>query len=140
MKPVLIVADKNPLRLFRMTRMLANDAFSIEATGSAACLMEKLLHGGAPIVVLGDGLEEGLNMAHLILLLKSCNANATIILATDELTRAEEHSVRQQGVFYRANQPICRSGWDELQLAVDCACHSVMNAIRPYRSMETTQQ
>jgi hypothetical protein len=112
--------------------MLSDELIPIETTGSAACLMEKLLHGGTSIVVLIDGLEEGLGFAHLVPLLKSCSSRSTLILATDEVSPAEELSIRQQGVFYRTNQPDCAEGWDELQLAVDCACNSVMYAVRPF--------
>ena len=135
--PRIIIAGKNPIQRARMARMLSDEIISIETTGSAACLMEKLLHGGMSIVVLIDGLEEGLGFAHLVPLLKSCSPHSTLILATDEVSSSEELCIRQQGVFYRTNQPDCAEGWDELQLAVDCACNSILYAVRPFHPCET---
>ena len=138
-KFTVIVAGKNPIQRARMSRMLSDGAVTIETTGSAARLMEMLLHGGLAIVVLNDGLEEGLSFAHLVPLLKSCNSRATIILATDDVSHAEELCIRQQGVFYRTNQPACAEGWEELKLAVDCACNSALFANGPFHHRETRQ-
>ena len=114
-----------------MTRALAYKARLVESTGSAACLMEALLRGGSCIVILGDGLEEGLSVSQLIPLLKSCNPRTTIILAADDVTPTEEARVSQQGVFFRTTRPVCVSGWQELQLAVECACNKVLLATGP---------
>jgi len=138
-RPKIIVAGKNPIHRARTARMLSDGDVSIETTGSAAYLMEMLLHGGRSIVVLSDGLEEGLSFAHLVPLLKSCNSRSTIILATDDVSHVEELRIRQQGVFYRTNQPACAEGWEELQLAVDCACNSALYANRPFHRRETRE-
>jgi len=132
-RPTIIVAGKNQIQRTRAARMLSDGSISIETTGSAAHLMEMLLHGGLAIVVLIDGLEEGLSFAHLVPLLKSCSSRAIIILAADGVSHAEELCIRQQGVFYRTNQPACAEGWDELQLAVDCAWNSALSANRPFQ-------
>lgn len=136
----IIVAGKNPIHCARTARMLSDGAVSVETTGSAARLMEMLLHGRVSIVVLSDGLEEGLSFAHLVPLLKSCNSRATIIVATDDVSHAEELRIRQQGVFYRTNQPACAESWDELQLAVDCACNSALYANRPFNHREAGKE
>lgn len=128
--PKVIIAEKNPISRSRTARALASKAGAVETTGSAACLMGDLLHGGSTVIVLGDGLEENLSLATLVQLLKSCNPRSTIILAADDVSPAEELKVRQQGVFYRTNRPVCDLGWDELQLAVACACNKVV-AARP---------
>lgn len=106
--------------------MFAEKAFTVETTGSAAHLMRNLLHGELSVVVLGDGLEEGLSVATLIPLLKSCDPHLTIILVDDEVSPVEELKVCQQGIFYRTNRPACALGWEELKLAVDCACSKLM--------------
>lgn len=125
-EPTIIIAANNQRRCTRMARVLAEKGFSVKTTGSAASLMESLLHGGLSVVVLGDGLEEGLSVASLIPLLKICSPHSTIILATDDVSPTEERTVRQQGIFYRINPPVSPTGWDELQLAVECACNKVM--------------
>lgn len=132
-QPRVIVAESNQISRDRMARALAEKHNVVATTGSAACLMEYLLHGGMSVIVLGDGLEEGLSLASLIPLLKSCSPHSTIILAADEVSAAEELKVRQQGIFYRTNRPVCDLGWDELQLAVDCARNKVMLASVPAR-------
>jgi len=131
LQPEIIIAAKNPVSRTRMARALADKDCVIESTGSAACLMESLLRGGSLIVILGDGLEEGLSVAQLIPLLKSCNHRATIILVADDISPTEEVKVRQQGVFYRTTRPICTLGWEELHLAVECACNKLQHATGP---------
>lgn len=121
-KPGVIVAEKNPFTRARVARMLSANAHHVETTGSAAELMQALLRGRFSVVVLGDGLEEGLSVAVLVRLLKSCNPDVTIILLADEIPQAEARRIRQQGIFYHSNRPACGPGWDELQLAVACAC------------------
>ena len=125
-KPTIIIAAKNRIRRSRMARALASQAGRVETTGSAACLMESLLHSGRSVVVLVDRLAEGLPLPALVTLLKRCNPHAAIILAVDDMPRQEEFKVRQQGIFYRANRPVDATRWDELQLAVDCACSRVL--------------
>jgi hypothetical protein len=88
--------------------------------------MGSLLHGGRSVVVLADRLAEGLPLPALVPLLKRCNPHAAIILAADDVPRQEEFKVRQQGIFYRANRPAGAAKWDELQLAIDCACSRVL--------------
>ncbi len=129
--PSIIIADKNQISRTRTARMLAGQGRSVATTGSAANLMESLLHDSWSVVVLGDGLEEGLSPASLVALLKSCCPRATLILATGELSLTEERKVRQQGIFYRASQPVSAMGWDELSLAVDCACRKLVLAGKP---------
>ena len=114
-----------------MARELAGQGYSVQTTGSAAELMESLLHDGWSVVVLGDGLEEGLSPASLVELLKSCSPRAAVILAVGELSRAEELKVRQLGIFYRASRPVTAIGRDELSLAVDCACNRLMLTGKP---------
>jgi len=123
MKSNIIIAAENPFNRARMAKALGKKSYSVDTTGSAACLMGTLLHGAAPIVVLGDGLEEGLSVAQLIPLLKSCNPKITIILAVDKISPAEAVQACQEGVFYRTNHSGYTLGWDELQKAVDCACN-----------------
>lgn len=131
LEPKVIIAEKNQISRARMARTLAEKSYTVETTGSAACLMESLLHNRSTVVVLGDGLEEGLSVASLIPLLKSCSPHLSIILVTDDFTVSEEVKVRQQGIFYRTNRPICALGWDELKLAVECAFNKVKLASRP---------
>jgi DNA-binding NtrC family response regulator len=131
--PRLIIAYKDSATQKRVARALATNARTVETTGSAACLMETLLRGSRPVVVLGDGLEEGLSLATLVPLLKQCNPHATIILVAEDLSTSDEFKVRQQGVFYRASRPVCSAGWDELQLAVDCACNKMNSAVTTAR-------
>lgn len=119
----IIVAEKNHVIRSRMARALSGKAYSVETTGSAAHLMRDLLHRKLSVVVLGDGLEESLSITVLISLMKTCNPHLTIILVGDEVSPVEEIKVRQQGIFYRTNRPVCPTGWNELQLAVDCACN-----------------
>ncbi len=130
-EPKVIIAENNHGLRTRLARVLAEKAYAVETTGSAACLMHNLLHGRLSVVVLGDGLEEGLSVATLIPLLKSCDPHSTIILAADEVSPVEELKVRQQGIFYRTNRPLCDFGWDELQLAVECACNKLIRAAKP---------
>ena len=130
-QPEIIIAAIDPVRRSRMARALGDKARSVECTGSAACLMEALLRGGSFIVILGDGIEEGLSVAQLVPLLKSCNPRAKIILAAGDVSPAEEVKVRQQGVFYRMTCPVNALGWGELQLAVECACKKVLQAPMP---------
>jgi DNA-binding NtrC family response regulator len=139
-RPGIIIADRNRVRRARLARALADTDGALATTGSAACLMEQLLRGGPSVVVLGDGLAEGLTVAALIPLLKSCNPRLTIILAADEVSAAEEIKVRQQGIFYRITRPVCARGWDELLLAVECACNKVMLAAPCHRDAVTTSQ
>ena len=139
LRPILIVAGKNPIQRARMARMLSDGIAAIATTGSAACLMEMLLRGKRSIVVLSDGLEENLSFTRLIPLLKSCNPHLIIILASDDVSHSDELCIGQQGVFYRTNQPDCAEGWDELQLAVHCACNSALYATRPFHPCETGQ-
>jgi DNA-binding NtrC family response regulator len=126
--PKIIIAEKSQFSRTRMARALTEKGCSVETTGSAACLMENLLRGGMSIVILGDGLEEGLSVASLIPLLKSCSTRSTIILVADDVPPSEEVNVRQQGLFYRINRPASALGWSELQLAVDCARNKLMLA------------
>lgn len=128
--PSIIIADKNQISRTRTARVLAGPGRSVEATGSAAKLMHSLLHDSWSVVVLGDGLEEELSPASLVALLKSCCPRATLILAAGELSLAEERKVRQQGIFYRASRPVSDAGWDELSLAVDCACRKLALAAK----------
>jgi DNA-binding NarL/FixJ family response regulator len=124
----IIIADKHPVIRNRMVSLLTVSTHSVVTTSSTAHLMQDLLQGGQPIIVLGDGLEEGMPVATLVRLLKCCNPHATIILVADDVALEEERRVRQQGIFYRANRPRCAMGWDELQLAIACACRSVIPA------------
>ncbi|MBW6512239.1 MAG: response regulator [Desulfuromonadaceae bacterium] len=133
LEPKVIIADKNLISRAGMARALAAKIYTVEYTGSAASLMESLLHDGSSVVVLGDGLEEGLSVASLVTLLKSCSRHSTIILVADEVSASEELKVRQQGIFYRTNRPVCALGWDELQQAIDCARNKVMLATRAFR-------
>jgi len=130
-QPEIIIAADNPVSRSRMARVLADKARSVECTGSAACLMDSLLRGGPFIVILGDGLEEGLSVVQLVTLLKSCNPRATIILAADDVSPTEEVKVRQQGLFFRTTCPVNALGWEELQLAVECACKKVLQGTMP---------
>ncbi len=129
-----IIAEKNHVSRTRIAQVLADKAYTVETTGSAAYLMRNLLHGDLSVVVLGDGLEEGLSVATLIPLLKSCDPYSTIILVGDEVSLADELKVCQQGIFYRTNRPNCDLGWDELQLAVECACNKRMLKTRSHYS------
>jgi DNA-binding NtrC family response regulator len=131
LEPTIFIAANNQRRRTRMARALAEKGCPVKTTGSAASLMESLLHGGLSVVVLGDGLEEGLSVTALIPLLKICSPHSTIILATDDVSPTEERTVRQQGIFYRINRPVCSTGWDELQLAVEYACNKVMLGSTP---------
>lgn len=130
-QPEIIIAATDPVSRARMVRALAEKTRVVETTGSAACLMEALLHGGSFIVILGDGLEEGLSVPQLVNLLKSCNPRATIILAAEDVSPAEEIKVSQQGVFYRTTRPVSALGQEELQQAVECACNKALVATRP---------
>ncbi|MCK4507093.1 MAG: hypothetical protein KAU27_01030 [Desulfuromonadales bacterium] len=132
--PKIIIAEKNQISRTRMARALEEMAHPLEATGSAAYLMQNLLHGELSVIVLGDGLEEGLSVATLVSLLKSCDPDSTIIHVSDDVHPLEEIKMRQQGIFYRMNRPICALGWDELQLAVECACNRAMLATMSCRS------
>ncbi len=127
----LIIAHKDYTSRLRIARMLIAGDGEVETTGSAACLMESLMRGGRPVVVLADGLEEELTLAALVPLLKSCNPHATIILVADDLSWSDELKMRQQGIFYRTHRPVCAAGWDELQLAVACACKRIRPAGTP---------
>lgn len=121
-KTMLIIAARDRISRTRMARALADQGCVIEMAGSAARLMESLLRGGRPVVVLADRLAEGLAWPTLVSLLKGCNPRAALILAVNELPKQDDLRVRQQGVFYRASQPVSAAEWDELQLAIDCAC------------------
>lgn len=130
----LIIAHKDQASRSRIARMLADYAGSTATTGTAAGLMAMLLRGGRPVVVLAGGLEEELALTSLVPLLKSCNRHATIIVVADDLSSSDELKVRQQGIFYRTNRPLCATGWDELQLAVACACNKMRLACTPVRA------
>ena len=132
--PTIIIAEKNHLSRTRMALAFAERNHFVKTTGSAAYLMQNLLHGGLSVVVLGVGLYEGLSLTTLIQLLKSCDPHSTIILVSDDVSPTEEVKVRQQGIFYRTNRPICALGWDELQQAVDCACNKIRLRTTPFRS------
>jgi hypothetical protein len=132
-KPTIIIAAKNRISRRRMARALAGQAGRVEMTGSAVRLMSSLLHKECSVIVLADGLAEGLALPALVPLLKRCNPQAAIILAADDVPRREEFTVRQQGIFYCANRPVGATAWDELQLAVDCACNRVLLEDRPVR-------
>ena len=132
--PTIIVAEKNHQSRSRMAMAFAERNHFVKTTGSAAFLMQNLLHGGLSVVVLGEGLEEGLSVATLIPLLKSCDPHSTIILVADDVSLNEEVNVLQQGIFYRTNRPICALGWDELHQAVDCACNKLKLRTTSFRS------
>ncbi len=129
----IIIAAKNRISRRRLARALAGRAGRVETTGSAARLMSSLLHGGRSVVVLADGLAEGLALPTLVPLLKRCNPQTAIILAADDVPRREEFKVREQGIFYCAHRPVGAMAWDELQLAVDCACNRVLLEDGPVR-------
>jgi DNA-binding NtrC family response regulator len=128
-KITLILAARDRISRTRMARALADRGCTVEMAGSAARLMEFLLRGGRPVVVLADRLAEGLAWPALVSLLKGCNPRAALILAVDELSKQEDLRVRQQGVFYRTSRPVYAAEWDELQLAIDCACRRVQREI-----------
>ncbi len=123
LRPKIIIAEKNQVIRSRMARALSGLDHIVETTASAAHLMGKLLHSGLSIVVLGEGLEEGLSVSMLVPLLKSCNPHSTIILVADDVLPVEEVKVRQHGIFYHTNRPLCALGWNELKQAVSCACN-----------------
>ena len=124
-KPKIIVAEKNRNTRSQIAKVLSEQAYAVETTESAAQLMHSLLQSNFSVVVLGDGLDEDIPMAGLVKLLKRCCPQTTIILVADNVSPIEERMVRQQGIFYQANRPICAMGWNELQLAVSCACQSL---------------
>lgn len=133
-EPKIIVADKNQISRRRMARALAERTLPLEATGSAAYLMQNLLHDGPSVIVLGGGLEKELSVVTLVSLLKSYDPHSTIILVADNVSPSEEIKVCQKGIFYRMNRPVCALEWNELQLVVDCACNRVMYATMSSRS------
>lgn len=122
MRPEIVIADNNKEMRQRMAKILSDRMHSVRTTRSAAHLMHHLLHGMRPLVILGDGLEEGLSIANLLPLLKSCLPSLTVILVTDDLSFPEEVKVRQSNIFYRMNRPVTEECWHELQQAIECAC------------------
>lgn len=119
--PAIIIAASHSAFRNRMAQVLTEKGTPVETTDSAACLMAALLRGGAPIVILSDGLEEGVPLPRLVPLLKRCNRHATIILAAVGLPLEEEIKIHRSGIFCRTGQSIGATDRNELQLAVTCA-------------------
>lgn len=117
----IIIAASHSACRNRMAQALTDEGAKVDTTDSAACLMAELLRGGSPIVILSDGLEEGLSLATLVPLLKRCNRHATIILAAADLPLEEEIKIYRSGIFCRTGQSFGATGRGELQLAVACA-------------------
>lgn len=129
MRPEIVIADNNHKMRERMANALADREYAISTTGSAALLMHHLLHGKRPVVILGDGLEEGLTVSNLLSLLKSCVPTLLVILITGDLSFPEEVKVRQQEIFYRMHRPESAACWGELYQAVECACKGATLAV-----------
>jgi len=117
----LIIAEKNPATRRQLARGLAASADPVTTTGSAAQLLEHLLHNDCQVVVLGGHVEENLSLTAQIRLVKRCNPHLAIILVADEVSLGQERTVRDAGIYYRTNHPESADDWAELQTAVACA-------------------
>jgi DNA-binding NtrC family response regulator len=129
--PEVIVVEKDDVSRSLMANVIARQNYAVQTTGSAADVMEYLLHGGLPVIVIGEELEEGINRAKAIELLKCCNPKSTIILVSDEISPTEEIQLLKHGIFYRTLRPASATDWVELQWAVDCACNTLKPACAP---------
>lgn len=128
MRPEIVIADNNQSMRQRLAKALEGGKHAVRTTGSAALLMHHLLHGERPVVVLGDGLEEGLTVSTLLPLLQSCAPSLPVILVTDVLSLCEEVKICQQEIFYRMHRPETAACWDELYQAIESACQGVTPA------------
>ena len=129
--PEIIVVEKDDASRKHMADAIARQDYTVQSTASAADVMERLLHGCQPVIVIGEELEEGINRAKAIELLKCCNPRSTIILVCNDISPAEEVQIRKHGIFYRIHRPASAMDWAELQRAVDCACNQRKPACAP---------
>jgi len=122
----IIIAEKDLAARSQMVRALTAETVPVVATGSAAELLEYLLHHDCRVVVVGNTVEERLSPLQLIRLIKRCNPVLSIILVADKVSLGQERTIRRAGIFYHTTWPTSTGDWTELQTAVACANRKVL--------------
>ena len=120
-RPRLLIAERNSALRTRMLQASVEAGYRVSTATSLARLLCQVLRRQGSVVLLGDHFEEGLPLADLIRLLKTCNPRLAIILVSDAISLLQVRKARELGIFYHALMPDSLAEWQELEQAVGCA-------------------
>ena len=94
--------------------------FQIESTASAAYAIAKIVQKHEPLVILGDSFEENINPAEVIALMRKCNKNLPIILASEDSSLETLQKVRETGIFNPVLKSHIKKNNEELRSVIKC--------------------
>ncbi len=116
----LLIANKNEESREQLASLFDKNEYQITKADSVANALEGIINKEIQVVVI-DGSYDEQNIVKLIPLLKKCNRNISIILASDEMPIDLERRIRKEGIFYHALKTAGEDNYEEIRQAVNYA-------------------
>ncbi|MDZ4185428.1 MAG: response regulator [Desulfuromonadales bacterium] len=121
MKPNILIAEKDFTTRMQLVRTATTAGYQVETTLSVAKLLYNLLRHRFPVVLLGNSIEENIQIPKLLRLMKANDPQVAIILISDDMSLQQVRKARELGIFFHALRPVNPEDWQELTLVMACA-------------------
>jgi DNA-binding NtrC family response regulator len=121
----ILVADKDTAFLRDISSSLTGAGYQVETTSSTVHVISNILKKKTPVVLLGSGFDDKVDLVDLVRLLKKCNQHLAVILVSDGASLPVVQKIRKEGIFYYALRPVDAEDRDEIKQAAICAIKSV---------------
>ena len=120
-KPSILIAEMDFTTRMQLVRTAATAGYQVKTTMSVAKLLYNLLRQRYPVVLLGDSIEENIQIPNLVRLMKASDPRVAIILVSDDISLQQIRKARELGIFFHALKPVNSEDLQELSLAMSCA-------------------
>jgi DNA-binding NtrC family response regulator len=120
-KPNILIAEKDFTTRMQLVRTATKAGYQVKTTLSVAKLLYYLLRKHFPVVLLGDSIDENIQIPSLVRLIKASDPQVAIILISDDISLQQMRKARELGIFFHALKPVNPEDWQELILAIACA-------------------
>lgn len=116
----LLILSEDRVSGREMADLIGKDGYRVILADSMAVALEGVLKGRSEVILLGRRYEN-MDFTQIVPLLKKCNPGVTVILVSAELPATVMRTVREDGLFYHALEPVGPEDRDEIRQVVRCA-------------------
>lgn len=116
----LLIADDDVANRTRLAGLLEQEGYAVVSTDSVAHVIEGILKNAAKVVILG-GRIGGFAVTEVLPILKRCQDDLRVIVASEETSLPLLRKLRREGIFYHLLTPQSTEDWEEVRQVVQCA-------------------
>lgn len=116
----LLIADDDTANRTRLAGLLEEEGYEVVSTDSVAHVVEGILKNAAKVVILG-GKIGGFAVTEILPILKRCQGDIRVIVASEETSLPLLRRLRREGIFYHLLKPLSTDDWEEVRQVVQCA-------------------